>query len=182
MLMHYDRLGYTNWVTYLRTNLYENGFGYIWESQYVPNHHLFLSEYIQRLKDQYIQNWRTSCLDKSKLKHYVGFKQDFITEKYLFVIDIAKFRACMVNFRSSAHCLMIEKGRHHSISSEFRTCPYCEGCIEDEFHFILVCPLYNNLRDKYISDTYAKHQSVDTFYRLMSSIDTDNIRNLAMYI
>jgi len=36
-----------------------NGFGYIWMTQNVTNEACFLSEYVQRLKDQYVQ-----CSDK----------------------------------------------------------------------------------------------------------------------
>ena len=68
MLKHYDRLGYKKWVTDLRHNLYNNGFGYVWEAQGVASSTLFVYEYIQRLKDQYVQNWRTKCSDNSKLK------------------------------------------------------------------------------------------------------------------
>ena len=49
MLRHYDRLGYKNWVTDLRHNLYNNGFGYVWEAQGVASSTLFVYEYIQRL-------------------------------------------------------------------------------------------------------------------------------------
>ena len=33
MLKLYDTLSYTKWVTSVRTNLYTNVFGYIWENQ-----------------------------------------------------------------------------------------------------------------------------------------------------
>ena len=50
MLVYYDRLGYKNWVTDVRLNLYTNGFGYLWEAQKNFNRKYFLSEYEQRLK------------------------------------------------------------------------------------------------------------------------------------
>lgn len=55
MLKVYDNLGYVNWATNVRLNLYKNGFGYIWESQCVVDKEIFLCDYKQRLKDQYIQ-------------------------------------------------------------------------------------------------------------------------------
>ena len=59
MLVHYDNIGYTNLVSGVRVHLYQNGFGYIWETQEDLNHKLFLLEYVQRLKDQYIQLWKS---------------------------------------------------------------------------------------------------------------------------
>ena len=32
MLAHSDNLGYNNWVSDVRVHLYQNGFGYIWET------------------------------------------------------------------------------------------------------------------------------------------------------
>ena len=44
---------------------------------------------------------------------------------------------------------MIEKGRHHGMLNEDRVCKQCDiGCVEDEFHFLLVCPKYKDLREQ----------------------------------
>jgi len=44
---------------------------------------------------------------------------------------------------------MIEKGRHLNLDKDYRYCPVClhNGIrtVGDEMHFLLVCPLYNNL-------------------------------------
>ena len=53
MMRHNDQLGYTNWVTLVRTT----GFGYLWEQQEVPHEKLFLTSFIQRPRDQYLQQW-----------------------------------------------------------------------------------------------------------------------------
>ena len=90
MLVHYDALGYRNWVTELRLNVFANGFGYVWEQQQVANRELFISEYTQRLKDQHIQNWHAKCLNTSKINYYVKFKQTYEVEKYIKFIDTVK--------------------------------------------------------------------------------------------
>ena len=41
---------------------------------------------------------------------------------------------------------MIEKGRHLRIKPENRFCPFCNDCVEDEMHFLLTCPKYNDIR------------------------------------
>lgn len=40
----FDRLGYVNWVTLVRQNLYENSFDYVWEAQFIENQTQFLRE------------------------------------------------------------------------------------------------------------------------------------------
>jgi len=67
MLVCYDRSGCHNWATDVRVNLYSNGFGYVWEAQYVDNEHLFLTQYLQCIKDQYVQHWHASCSRNKKM-------------------------------------------------------------------------------------------------------------------
>ena len=182
MLKLYDTLGYTNWVTSVRTNLYTNGFGYIWENQTEINDKLFLFEYVQRLKDQYVQSWRTNCENSRKLCTFKDFKVSFMIEPYVTIIDVAKFRKCMALFRCSSHNLMIEKGRHHDIHIEDRNCIYCECVLENEFHFVLVCPLYNDIRLKYIDEFFRNDICYRKFCLLLSCKNESTIRKLAMYL
>jgi len=45
---------------------------------------------------------------------------------------------------------MIEKGRYLNLNKDYRYCPVClhngMRTVQDEMHFLLVCPLYNNLQ------------------------------------
>jgi len=70
MMKTYDELGRQNLVTTLRKHMYENGFGYVWETRGVRNEKLFIALYMQRLKDQYIQLWNANCSNSSKLTTY----------------------------------------------------------------------------------------------------------------
>ena len=54
-------------------------------------------------------------------------------EKYLHVIN---------SFWARKH-LAIEKGRHAKLERHRRICNMCNlGCVEDEYHFILICPKF----------------------------------------
>jgi hypothetical protein len=56
-----------------------------------------------------------------------------------------------------SHNLEVESGRHASnrIDRHLRVCVYCDKHdIEDEYHFTLVCTLYDDLRNKLISSYY----------------------------
>ena len=182
MLKYFDEMGHVNWVTYLRTNLFSNGFGYIWQTQTVNNEPLFINRYLQCLKDQCIQTWQQNWRQNRKLFYYRDFKITFNLETYIKAIDIEKFRKCLICFRSSSHSLMIEKGRHYNIDKEFRTCIYCESIIEDEFHFAMKCPLYNELRLKFLPAYYIENPTIYKFMKIMSTSNTETIRNFAMYL
>ena len=58
------------------------------------------------------------------------------------------------------------------------------NCVENEIHFLLVCPLYHNLRLKYIliSEHQGFSQSYNNFIKIMSSENEKVIRNLALLV
>ena len=59
-------------------------------------------------------------------------------------------------FRLSAHSLNIEKGRHKKGDDFRRLCIQCSmNKTEDEIHFSLHCPKYNNLRN-YLIDNVVR--------------------------
>ena len=91
--------------------LYSNGFGYVWESQKVENEKQFITLFIQRLKDKYLQSWFEKINLSSKLSTYRGFKNTYEHEFYLNFITNRKYRRIIAQFRVSAHDLEIDRGR-----------------------------------------------------------------------
>lgn len=142
----------------------------------------FYHFYSNRLRDQYIQNWNNYCNTCSKLIYYRHFKTSYTVEPYLTIIGLNKFRRCFAAFRASSHCLMIEKGRHFKLDRANRFCPYCNDTVECEYHFLLICPLYNELRARYIQKKYYNRPNLNKFYILMASNRKVVIRNLSMFI
>jgi len=65
----------------------------------------------------------------------------------------------LTKFRLSVHSLEIETGRHSNISRENRLCTKCNlRMIENEYHFILVCPLYIEIRKHTLNRIIATGQ------------------------
>jgi hypothetical protein len=70
-----------------------------------------------------------------------------------------KSRQQLTCLRISAHNLRIESGRYGSkrLERHERICQLCNTqAIEDEFHFILVCNLYQEIRTEFIKIYYYK--------------------------
>ena len=58
---------------------------------------------------------------------------------------------CISKFRLSAHRHIIETGRYGDVNRDDRKFTKCNlQDIEDEFHFILKCPYYHDIRTQYI--------------------------------
>ena len=88
MLKVLDDYGQTIWVSTVKCLLQANGFGYVWTNQSVLNQHSFISVFIQRLKDQFIQTWSSDIADNFKLILCKDFKTNFEHENYLQCLQI----------------------------------------------------------------------------------------------
>ena len=79
--------------------------------------------------------------------------------------------------RTNSHILEIEHGRHLGKLVENRLCAVCD-VVEDEFHFIMVCPLYIDLRNEFLSKIDSmfpmlnQFSSHDKFIFLMGFVDS----------
>jgi hypothetical protein len=64
------------------------------------------------------------------------------------------YKKCIIKMRLSSHNLAIEQGRYYNVNRNNRNCKFCIDDIEDEMHFILLCPMYTNLRYNLIKPYY----------------------------
>ena len=109
------------------------------------------------------------------------FKTTFCFEKYRDFIMNDKFRNSLISFRVSAHDLEIERGGYNNIPRNLRTCKLCNmQAVESEFHFLLTCPVYRQLRQQYIgSSSWA---TIEKFTSLMT-VSSRRLLNLSkLYI
>ena len=169
MMRHYDQFGYTNWVTLVRRALHTNGFGYLWEQQEVTHEKLFLTSFIQRLRDQYLQQWFSDVSLSSKLCTYSSFKLSFTHECYLDSVTVRKFRWALASFRTSSHKLEVEVGRHSNRPKEERKCNFCKVFVEDEYHLLMSCPLYQDLRKTFLPGDFLNVVNYHNFVTLMNT-------------
>ena len=147
-----DKLGLSNlWNTPLNTQI---------------SYHLIK----QRLLDQYNQTLTSDINNSNRLRLYKRFKENNEYEKYLDVIKNRKMQRTLSRFRMSSHDLTIEIGRHIGSERHERLCKKCNmNLIEDEYHFLLVCPHYTNIRRKYLPRYYCRWPNLHKFSTLMSS-------------
>lgn len=86
---------------------------------------------------------------------------NFCVQSYLLRTIPQKFRRCITAYiDQNLFLLSIESGRYKTIARNKRRCTFCNhNEIEDVFHFVLTCPLYNSLRSRYIQNYYVKKPS-----------------------
>ena len=162
--------------------LYEMGYGYIWESQEVNDQNGFVLEFKNRLLDTESQAWRASIANMPKLGLYSLFKVNLETERYLLLDMRREYRVALAKFRVGSHDLEIEKGRQLGKIREERICKFCNLDIEDEYHVLMHCSSYEELRLTYIEDEYRTPRNLYTFCNLLSSERDTCIINLSRYV
>lgn len=132
-----------------------------------------------------------SCISNvnSKLRTYCKFKTNFVHENYIHMLHRTQ-RASFCKLRVSAHILMIEKGRYSipSIPPEFRLCQVCNlKEVEDEFHFVMRCKLYEQHREDLLSSLSEilntdNFSDDEYFITIMSANDFDVVKIVARFM
>ena len=170
-----------NWAFQIKNMLNNLGFSHVWNNQ--EQNDIPFNEIKQRIIDQTNQEILMANTTSSKLKTYCLFKLDTSCESYLNTITLNKYKFALSRFRLSSHNLALETGRYYNIPKENKICTFCNmNKIESEYHFLLVCPLYAELRRQYLPQYYCRWPSITKFKNLMQSKSERVIKRLRKYI
>ena len=170
-----------NWAYQIKSTLETLGLNYIWTGMHNNNSNINIIK--QRLVDQYKQTWYGSINNSRRLSSYCRYKHEFKLELYLDTIHEKRFKIALSRFRLSSHRLEIEQGRYHDIPRNERLCKFCSlNCIESEYHFLLVCPFYKEVRHQYLKPYFCRWPTLNKFDRIMLTENKKEILNLAKYI
>ena len=131
--------------------------------------------------------WRLSVDAKPKLRTYKLFKQNYFTEHYV-LNHLSKYERSLISqLRFGILPLRLETGRYRNITDnttgklrnlkpEERVCEICEtNNIENEYHFLCICPkyakersiMYNSLSKKYPEFNFLTND--DKFYYILNN-------------
>ena len=120
----------------------------------------------------------------SKLRTYKFFKTELTTESYLYLNIPKRIRSLLAKFRIGVHELEIEIGRHQKKTVEDRLCKLCmvsqNFYVEDEYHVLLKCPAYEELRNIYLTLEQTP-RNMYTFIAIMCS-EGNSLAKLGCFI
>ena len=170
-----------NWAYHIKSILQQHGFGYVWDSQ--SNMEIPFTAIRQRILDMYCQKWYSDINNSNRLQSYCLYKHAFKLEDYLIDVTENKYKIALSRFRTSSHDLFIETGRYYNTPRPERFCKSCNmNQIEDEYHFLLVCPKYRELRTKYFKPYFCHWPTLNKFEALLSTTSKTATCNLSKYI
>lgn len=130
-----------------------------------------------------MQNWQDRINNSSRANFYKTVMQ-FQFQPYLEKINVYKYIQTLSKLRVSSHRLAIESGRWvrpTRIPVDERKCVNC-NILEDEFHFVIECNMYTDLRIKYIPKYYWERPSMYKFVELVNTTNIKLLRNLSVYV
>ena len=181
-------LGFKNWL--YKVTAIANKYG-IKLSMYT------YSENVKKLiktiiKRKFIDNWKESLNDTTKnpiVRTYKLFKYNFTLAHHLIQVRNSKYRIAISKFRCSSHLLAIERGRHTKPKTDIcnRICYHC-NIIEDEFHFLINCPLYDQERRNLFISVQSQYPNLlyldneNKFILLLTSNDPQLLTSLGKYL
>ena len=92
----------------------------------------------------------------------------------------------LAKFCTGNHNFQIEVGRHQNVALENRICKFCmesKGirAVEDEFHVLLECNLYKDVRDWYLKKHYNGTDE-HSFILLMKSHNKDCMLQISLLV
>lgn len=170
-----------NWAYQIKLILDRSGFSNIWLLQHTSPYLINLIK--TRILDNYYQSWYANINNTSKLETYCLIKHTFGFEEYLDFIKDKKIRISLTQFRVSSHDLNIEVGRYTNITRNQRICTNCSmNILECEYHFLLVCPKYRDLRIKFFPPYYCHWPTYNKFESLLCQNSKLVKEKIAKYI
>ena len=139
-----------NWLLTVHKWLNKLGFGYLSSNTHLLKHKI--PSIKQRIIDQSIQTQHSSLQESRKLIFFNKILNFNHKPSYVDACKYKSDRSTICKFRVSAHSLAIERGRYKNIPVNNRICTACNTeQIEDEVHFFIHCPAYNQYRQEFIS-------------------------------
>ena len=133
----------------------------------------------------------------NKLRTYARFKAEVGKEAYLSTNMKSATRQMLSRFRMGIAPLQIELGRRqHQPDPNSRACHVCGAVTEDEEHFLMACPLYDELRATLLASIRAgiasRHKSMlrgwdrgtqaRRFNTIMALQSKEEVASLATYL
>lgn len=182
-IMHNDmtsRQTTFKWMECIRNILNDCGLNYIWllQKEIVE---INTSPIFALLHDIAVQEVRASGGQSNKGNSYLLLKKQWKREKYLHILN-QHMAMKVFKFRTANHRLPVETGRFTQIDYINRTCQICQRDIGDEFHYLLMCPIFQKERMIYLDEKHYRHPNMITYLNIMSTDNVTVLNKLSTFV
>jgi len=182
MLYNLDERGKRNWVSKLRFKLCELGFAYVWFNQGVEDINGFIRVLRTRLIDCRWQECSSHIQESDGFSLYRQFSLLGKIPVYLSMVMDRHLKHIITKFRFGMSELFVHNLRYRQHCVTDLLCPLCKGSVDNEVHFVLCCPMLNDLRTQLIPQKYVSCPSMFRLCIPMSSTNERINKRIAMYL
>ena len=188
LTLYNDGLLEFEWLHFIKSIIDECGFSYVFENQLAYEgkwlKNFFIPKMKLTLKDLFLQKWNNGVENSQKCFYYKHFQAKPALQKYLKILPESSWIP-IIKFRTANHRLPIEiyswqityKDRNK------RLCTMCNsGEIGDEYHYLIVCPMFQEARVKFIAKYFYVKPSVFKFLQLINSEEHNVLIKLSKFI
>ena len=171
------------WVSNVRNCLCMNGFAYVWYQQGVGDVKGFLRVFKERLIDSRWQNVDNHIEESERFNFYKCFCENRFTLPRYLTLDINRqFKYIMTKFRFGVSPINVHHFRYKNVCERAMYCLYCKDVIESELHFLLVCPLYDDIRKQYVPAKFYRNPSLSKMTLLCANKTVKISENLCKFV
>ena len=144
---------------------------------------MFLKAFKDRLLGVFQSDWNEEICHNDRYTLYSTFKSQFSLSVYLNEIRHIKARNYLIRTRLGVSQLNVHRLRFVSEAGEIDLlCPACGSREETEIHFVLICPKYKDIRERFIAKKYYNSPSLFKLTMLFASETKSIMIGLANYL
>ena len=171
----------SSWLQKIKTILDSCGMSNIWEHPENFSDEWVVNSVEMKLKDMERQTWHAELERNVLCSNYKVFKDEHKTEKYISDLDTPD-RINLTKYRCGSHRLPVATERY-SGQENLHPCALCDNNdVGDEYHYVLICPVFRDVRGKYIKAYYYRRPSCLKFNQLFNTKSLKELKNLAKFV
>ena len=176
-----------DWLTCIKSIIDECGMSYVFDLQETLDVKWLFNKFYPKikntLKDLLKQKWHHQ-LESEKCVYYKLFINPFVLKYYLWNLP-QNLLLPFCKFRMSNHKLPVEIQSWDILYKprELRLCLLCDlHAIGDEFHYVLKCPIFDELRKMYVPSECIDNPTIEKFVKLICTNEKDILLKVATFI
>ena len=167
-----------------KKTLIEIGLPGVWDNQKTINmDKSWFKTYIKTtLQNQFIQSWQGILDNAGIYTIYRMIKPTFIQSPYIKIL-INSCTIPIIRYLTTNNNLPVNVFRYADIDREDRICIKCnQRDIGDEFHYLLICPFFNQKRAEMLPKKYTKRPNAITFQAILNTSNKNTLLKLKHFI
>ena len=173
------------WLEKIINIMDECGMSYVYKNQaqmdskFLKNQ--FLSQIKTTLKEHFFQKWTIEIAESSKCFYYRHFQLKPELQNYLKKMP-PNIWIPLVKLRTANHRFPVEIYSWNILYREKskRLCSICSlNDVGDEYHYIMICPIFSEAREEFLPKYFCKKPSVYKYLELVNSNNTKTLSGLS---